>query len=141
VDHPHLVGVVERDRDVGGDPGRLGRPETVAGGQDLLEVAALDVLHGDVEQPAVTILADVVDGDDAGVVEPTGRLGLAQEAFAELVGDVVVDVEPQGLERHLAADDRVATEVDDSHGAPPEGRLDLVPADVGDRHAPCILLG
>jgi len=40
--------------------------------------------------------------DDAGVVDPSGGPRLAQEALAELPRHVVVEVDPEGLERQLA---------------------------------------
>jgi hypothetical protein len=124
------VGVVEGDRDVGHDPRRLGRPEDVAAGNELLEVTPFDVLHGDVHQTRLGVLADVVDGDDPGVVEPPRRPRLAHEALAELVGELGVEVDPQGLERHQAVDDRIAGEIDDPHRPPAEGFFDLVATDL-----------
>ncbi len=134
VDDSHPVGVVEGDGDIGDDAGRFGRPEAVSGGQDLLEVPSFDVLHRDEEHPGRAVLTDIVDGDDAGVVEAACGLRLPEESFAELVGDLGVDIEPQGLERHHAVDERVAGEIDDAHGAPAERLDDLVATDVGDGH-------
>ena len=60
-------------------------PEVVqaAGADDLLEVDALEELHGHVE--AALLLAEVVDGDDVQVVEAGRGLGFAAEALDELV--------------------------------------------------------
>ncbi len=87
VDEAARVGRVERARHLGEDPDRLPRLEPAVP-QPLLEVAALDVAHGDEEQLAG--LTGFVDRDDVGVVDRGGELRLAQEALAEalVLGEV-----------------------------------------------------
>ena len=80
------------------------------------------------------IRADLGDGDDAGVIEATRRLRFTEEPFAELVGDIDIDIESEGLESHFAVDEGVPGEIDDTHGAPAERLLDLIATHVSDRH-------
>ena len=91
----------------------------------LLEVLALEVLHGDVRQALV--LAELVDGDDVAVVEPAGGLGLALEAGDQL------GVADRGLAHHLdrgqAVDRRVPALVDHAEGAAADLLEDLELAD------------
>ena len=70
------------------------------------------------------VVADVVDGDDVGVLEPAGRLRLAHEAAAQ-----VLAVDAQQLERDVAVEHGVAGQVQHAHAAFPEEALDLVPPD------------
>ena len=70
--------------------------------------------------------------DDAGVLQPPRRLGLAQEAVARL-GEVLgleLAAERERLQRHLAPAFRVAAEVERAHRAALELALDAVAADV-----------
>ena len=87
MDHPLRVGVGDRlaeglehlqEAGAGCRPGR--GPLAQQPGQGL----ALDQLHGD-ERPGVVERADLVDGDDARVLEPAVDAGLGQEP-AEQVG-------------------------------------------------------
>ncbi len=140
MDHTQFVSVIEGECDIGRDPGGFGGPETVARCQDLFQVAAFDVLHGDVHEPRFRVFADIVDGDDAGVVEPTGGARLADESLAELFRVVGVEIHPHGLERHHSIDDGVLGEIDHSHGAVAEGFLDQVTTDSLDRHRNIVAL-
>src|SRR5258706_4747418 len=92
-----------------------------------MQRAALEQLHRDVGDALV--LADVEDGDDARVVEPAGRAGLAQEALAHLAEDVLGQIGQQRLERHLALDQRVDRAVHDAHRAASELAHDPVTAE------------
>ena len=134
VDDTERVGVVERGGDVGGDPGCLRGAETVTGGEHLLEVPALDVLHRDVDQPRLGVLADVVDRDDTGMVEAARGLRLADEALSEFVGVVGVEIDSHGFQRHPAIDDRVPRPVDHAHGASTQRFFNLIAADPLHRH-------
>ena len=124
-----LARVVDRDRD-------RGRP---AGDEELLEGAALQVLHRDVVR--ALRLAAVVDRDDVRVGE-TGRvLRLAAEALDELLVLRVPVVEH--LDRDAATELLVLGEVDVGHPAGAELADDLVAAvedlvdeGVGARHPP-----
>ncbi len=128
------MGVVEGGGDIGGDPGRLRGAETTAGGEHLFEVPAFHVLHGDVDQPRLGVLADVVDGDDSGVVEAARGLCLADEALAKFVGVVGVEIDPHGLQSHPAIDDRVPRPVDHAHRAATQRLFNLIAADPLHRH-------
>jgi hypothetical protein len=83
----------------------------------VVERAALDELHR-VVRPALLVLAERVDGDDAGVLELAGDLGLVDEALAELrdVGQVRAHL----LERDLAPERLVER---DRNGAEPAARV------------------
>ena len=83
---------------------------------------ARDVLHGD-ERLAV-VLADVVDGDDVGVLQPRRQPRLALEALAH-VG--VVDA--QHLDRDEAIDRRIEGEEQRAHPALAEAFADAVAID------------
>ena len=100
-----------------------------------LERVALDVLHGD--EVAGLVLAHVKDGDDPGMLQPAGRLGLAAEAKAHLLGlarGQRVELE-DGLDCDAAIDLRIVGEIDHAHGAAAYLAADLVPADgSGDLH-------
>ena len=78
------VGVVERVGHLGAHAGGQRRAASAAGGQQLAEVAAADVLGGDVG--AAVLDAVVEDVDDVGRVQPRQHRGLALEAVPELVG-------------------------------------------------------
>ena len=68
-------------------------------GHGLLEVHPLEQLHGDVE--LVLLLAEIVDGDDVGVIQQGCGLRLAAEALPERL--VLADLGGDGLDRHEAA--------------------------------------
>ena len=82
VHEPARVRGVERGRDLGADRDGALRLEAPLALQQRLELAPLDVAHGDV-QLAVD-LAGVVDRDDVGMLQRGRQLGLGQEAFAEV---------------------------------------------------------
>ena len=94
--------------------------EGVAALDHLVEGVALDVFHRDERLPGV--LAGVVDADDVGVRQLAGDAHLALEPFA----GVRVVAEAEQLDGHVAADDGVLREVDDSHAAAPEATHDFV---------------
>ena len=84
------------DADLGDPAGQQG----ALGAEDVAQVPALDQLH-DHEVGAV-VLAPVVDGDDVGVGEVGGGLGLAAEALDERLAGGELAVED--LDRDLAAE-------------------------------------
>ena len=90
--------------------------------QELLEVAAGDVAHRDVE--LALVLAGVVDRDDVRMVERGGELRLAQEALSE--APVLGQLRCEQLEGDLAVERKVVGPVDDAHPAAAEQRLDPV---------------
>jgi hypothetical protein len=95
-----------------------------------LEIArqrpAFDELHRDVGH--VLGAAEVVDGDDAGMVQPAGGLGLVAESRGRRAGAVVVGVElgADRLQRDGALDVGVEPLVDDTHRAFTENLGDAV---------------
>jgi hypothetical protein len=77
------------------------------------------------------VLSGVVDGDDVGVIEGSGGLGLVLEAPQpfDVLGEVGVD----DLERHLAREALVPGAVDLAHPALAEEGEHLVRPDPGAR--------
>ena len=65
----------------------------------FLEAVAADEPHG-IERPAILVVPQAVDRHDAGMLEPTGDLGLEKEAGTAL--RVVAVAVPDLLDRHLA---------------------------------------
>jgi hypothetical protein len=74
------MGRVERACDLSDDADRISGVETPVL-QALLEVAPLDVAHGDVKE--ILGRPGLVDRNDVRMVDRRGELRLAQEAFAE----------------------------------------------------------
>ena len=123
VDHALSVGVVEGAGELGDDAAGLGWGEGSALGDDAVEALAFEEAHGDVAA-AVGGGADVVDGDDVGMVEASGEACFLVEALAE-VGVVGVGG-GDGLEGDLALEDAVEGAVDGCGRAASELRLDGV---------------
>src|SRR5690606_22602871 len=128
-----VVGVLEGGQDGGGDPGRLVGVEDLLLVEDLPEGPALDVLHDDVghvDRGAAglghLLLTGVVDGDDRGVVESRGGLGLAAEPGQE--GGVPGEVGAQDLDRDRAPQPQVVADVHLGHTATADQLADLVAA-------------
>ena len=92
--------------------------------EHLAQAAALQVLHGEVEQPVV--LALVEDGDDTGVRQPRRRPCLPDEPRREL--RVVGEVPVHDLERDVAVEAAVEGEVDGGHATARDARGHGVPA-------------
>jgi hypothetical protein len=124
---------------VGGAHGAQQLLDEVEAGVDveahvLLEVRpqrpALHVLH-DYEKRAL-VLVEVVDADDARVVEGRDRLGLALEAQAE--ARVLAEGLGQHLDRHWHPEARMGALVDDAHGAAAQLGLHAEAAEPGDWH-------
>ena len=90
----------------------LGR-QRLAGGDELAQGLSLDQLHGDVE--GAVGLADVVDGQDVGMIQGRGRAGLLLEALAAI--GIRRDGGGQDLDRDLAPELRVPRPVDLAHPA------------------------
>ena len=89
VDDPVLVGVGEAAADLDHDVEHLGEEQRLAGADQGLEVGAGQELHGDERHAAV--LAQLVDGDDVGVLQARRRLGLDLEAAAALLVEGALD--------------------------------------------------
>ena len=88
----------------------------------LAQRLAIDVLHGDERLPLV--LADVVDGDDVGMLKASGRARFAQKARAHLI---VVD--PEELEGDQAVDGGIERQIQRAHASLPETFADFVSTD------------
>ncbi len=90
--------------------------------EQLLELGALDVAHGDVQLAGD--LAGVVDGDDVRVVDRGGQPRLAQEPLAEAL--VLGELGGEDLQRDQPLEREIVGAVDDSHPAAADQRLDSV---------------
>src|ERR1019366_7925674 len=66
--------------------------------EQLPQIYAVDIFHHEVVQAAR--LAELVEGDDAGMVELRERLGFASKTFGE--GRVAADAGRENFERHEA---------------------------------------
>ena len=125
VDEILLVRRVERLGDLGEELDRsLGGERTVLG-NELREVVALDVAHGEEEDTA--IFARLVDGDDVGMVERGRDPRLAQEALAEAL--VLGELGGDHLERDLAPETLLLGAVDRTHPSAADERFDPVAGD------------
>ncbi len=122
---------VERARELLDEEDRVADPEAAAL-QNLLEVRAADVAHGDVQQTVG--LARVVDRDDVRMVDRRRDVRLAHESLAELL--VPRQLGREELQRDLAAEPYLLGDIDDAHAAPPEDRLDPEAGDLGPD--PCV---
>ena len=128
MDDPAVVRVGERPGNRLADPGD-GRDVERRPCRELAERASGDELHHD-ERPA-TVLADVVDRDDARVREPCrgGRLATEPSEESSVGGELGA--------QHLHRDGPVEPSVDGlehlTHAATPEQRSDLVAG--GEEHA------
>jgi hypothetical protein len=81
--------------------------------EQLLELGAVDVAHGDVQLAGD--LAGVVDRDDVRVVDRGGEAGLAQEALAEAL--VLRELGGEDLQRDRPLEREVVGAEHDSHPA------------------------
>ena len=145
VDHPPAVGVGDRVADVDEPPEELAeRERPLAGGapavlrvvalDGLLEAVPLDEPHG-VVGAAVAVAAQLVDRDDARMLQAAGDLGLADEP-----GPAVGAVGLRGLdllEGDLAAELLVVRHEHLAETAPGVRPQDAVPRPEGGRGAAC----
>ncbi len=136
VEDAGAVGLGQRVGDLDGVLQRLGRAQAL-GGYHLVERPALDVLHYDEVHAVVAV--DVVEGDDVGVIQRAGGLGLLDEALlASRIGRFAGG---QDFDRHGSVEVSVASLVDDAHAALPELRFNSVvverTADHGEGGRPC----
>ncbi len=137
MDDALAVSVVERFRDFRHDLGDLlvGKLRLLA--EEHLQVLSLNVLHRDEGNLGLRVLADVMDRDDVGVRQDAGRLRLADEPLAKLLGVFVVaaGIDADGLYRHHPADDGVPREVNDAHRALTQLADDFVATELRDSRA------
>jgi hypothetical protein len=96
--------------DLGDDGDEIGGGHAAAALEDVLEVAALDVLHGD-EHRAVGVLAKVVDIDNVRVIEARGGARFVEEALTG--GFVACELGAKELDGDNSVEALVAGTVDD----------------------------
>ena len=121
------MGIAERRADLLQNAQPVGHGELRAGADQLVQRLALHALHHNVGGSVV--VAQVVNGDDIGVVEPARSAAFLVEA-GQHVG-VAHEALGQGLDGHLAADLLVDAAIDDAHAAAPQHVDNLVLADMG----------
>ena len=121
-----LVGVGQTFSHLGGDIDRARDRQRLAGGEERAQLLALQEFHRHVGE--VAALADVVDGDDIGVVEAAGGLGFLVEAPFVLLHLLRVERHVDGLDRDQAVEQGVVRAVDDTHRALAELGEELVAA-------------
>ena len=124
------MGVVEPFGDLRQDVDQPVVAERLGTLQQLLEIRPLDELHGDEADPLAALVDDVVDGDDIRMGEDPRALCFAHESAAELRVLLILgrEADTEGLQRDLTADERIARQVDDPHGALADLLEDLVAA-------------
>ena len=99
--------------------------ERIAQSDHVGQIAAFNQFHRD-EQLALG-LAEVVHGDDVGVLDGAGRPRLAQEALLHLLR--LAEARAQQLERHVTAQHRVVGLPHDAHRALSQQLMQLVLAE------------
>ena len=124
---PVLMGVLHRLGDLDNQGGRLARRERTLG-DSLGQTLALDKAHAEVM--LALVLANLEDGDNAGMVQVGGGLGLEVEAL------------DLGLARQVAREDHLEGDgpvefdlpgfVDDAHAAAGDLALKFVVAEIAD---------
>ena len=122
MDEAMAVGGVERPAELRHDAGRPLGSEAPLGADERAQVGPVDVAHDD-EQHAV-VLARVVDGEDVGVLDRGGGLGLGHEALAKV--RVVGEARADDLQRDGSLEAELRRAVDDAHPAAPGQRVDAV---------------
>ena len=132
------VGEAERARDLG-DDAHHARPLHLPLARELRERLAAQQLECYEQRAARLVAPDVVDHDDPGMLELGGDARLREEAL--LVGLELVPLRRRldDLQGHRAVEHRIASLVDDAHGAVPELAHDLVSSyrgRRGQRHHP-----
>ena len=81
--------------------------------EDVAQLPALQEFHRDIGDVAAT--ADVVDGDDIGMTQTTGSLGLLVESRLVLLALFLRKTQGDGLDRNDAVYQRVGCLVNDPH--------------------------
>ncbi len=80
VNDAFFVGVVEREGDLAQNGKHALGKQGLRAVQDLFKRRTIDELHEDIGQ--AVLFGNIVDGDDIGMGEDAGRLGLAEQALA-----------------------------------------------------------
>ncbi len=122
VDEAGLVGGAERRQDRFEHLERLPRAEVAAGPDQVAQRPPAHELHR--EEHVALVGALVVDGDDVGVGQPSGRVRLTDEPADELL--VVGQARVHDLERDRAVEAVVVGLVDRGHAAAGEAGTDVV---------------
>ena len=118
---------VEGDRHPLQDRERVRRLQSPPLVEQGLEIAALDVTHGEVEEPLC--LPGFVDRDHLGLLERGREPRLTQEALPEAL--VAGELGRDELERHPPLEPGILGEVNDAHAASPEPGLEPVAGKLG----------
>ncbi|MDF3043565.1 MAG: hypothetical protein K0Q71_6271 [Thermomicrobiales bacterium] len=122
VDITSGMGVVEGAPNLLQQLGHVVGMEGRVGGDDLLQRLPAHQLHDD--EGRAVVLADVIDVDDVRVGEGGGRARLALETGAE--AGIGGELRPRRLDRHVAAEEEIVTEVDDRHPPLAEAAPDAI---------------
>ena len=96
----------------------------------VLQRPAIEQFHDD--EPLGSVLADVVDGADVGMVERRGDAGLALKPIQRF--RIAREIGRQELQRDLAAQAHVFGTIDHAHAAGAEPLENLVVANNGPNH-------
>jgi len=116
------MSIIERVGDLAHDLGRHGNRHRPAVGQPLIERHAIQILHDDViPRP---LLADIMDGNNAGMMQPRGRDRLLAETVYELL--VIGVFQGQHLDRYGPAQHHIIPTVNNAHPAAADFGLDFV---------------
>ncbi len=127
---PVLVGVAETREDLADERQDQPRVRTDASFEGVLEVDPLEQLQH--HEGRALVLAELVDHDDVGVLQPRRGPGLAQEARARAV---VGPALRHHLDRDFALEVVVAPAIDGPHRAASQFAEDAVASDaLGSRH-------
>src|SRR5207244_5810138 len=120
--------IVERVEDLRHDAHNVSCRKSLIGLEVILELTAVDELHGD--KPDAFFFAKVVDGNNVGVGKAPGRLRFASKARDDvprvLPGELI---RADGLECNAALDQRIIAFIDHAHCAPAKLATDLVLTD------------
>ena len=127
MDEPFAVAGVEGEGDAFENRQREGRVQTTVLLEQALEVAAVDVAHGEVEVPLC--LPGLVDRDDLRTLERGGDARFPQETLAE--ARVCGMLGSDELERHLPLEPRILGEIHDAHAASTQQRHEPVAGELG----------
>jgi hypothetical protein len=122
VDDAGVVGCAERGEHRLHDLQGLAGAEPALLPHQVTQGPARHVLHR--QEHGAVVGALVVDGDDVGVGQPGGRLGLADEPGHELL--VLGQLRMHHLDGDRAVEPAVQGEVDGGHAATRQPRLDVV---------------
>ena len=122
------VRILERVKDLRHDAHNVGRRKSLIGLEVLLELTAVDELHGD--EPDAVFLTKVVDGNDVGMGKAPCRLRFSAKARDDvprvLPGELIC---ADSLECNAALDQRIIAFIDDAHRTPAKLASDLVLAE------------